>query len=556
MTDVPPIPGETARRTYPPLARRWLPAAAVAVGLLYALAVNGHWAIRSDSARVMTLGRNLAEGRGLEFNGTPLPSAPLLVPAVVAGCRLLAGPHALWLTNALVSLCGIGTALAGLGIVNRMAWDLRRKTARIPLAVGTFLVVGLSARLFADAMIVSADVPAAFLVTLGIYAFVRSRDGHWAWCLLGATAFMTAAEARWETLILYPPVAAAVLLDRRAPARSKRLLGTLAASALVAGVIGLRFYATGGQWPAGTEADFGLLPSWLTADTADRWACLAANLARAPHAVAKVLTDQELAGADVVLAALTLIGLLVATGRPWWMIALPTVVYAAWLVVRPERMSARSLVLILPLVTCCLFAGTWWTAWGAVRWIRSGRIRRAAPRMATLSLIVICLAISLPRDVRSILWARHRDFYHAYEHGKWRGLVEVSQVLTRRGRQDTDAVAAPHPAIVHYLTRLPVVTGPLGVHDGHPFGLWKPEAVPAAVFAEAAAAGRFRFLIIPADKPAWTPDAIDALARTRAFTRPETYEDVALLERLPPPSPAETRKTIDIPPWLPGRYPG
>jgi len=553
MTDVSPIPGETARRPYPPLARRWLPAAAVAVGLLYALAVNGHWAIRSDSARVMTLGRNLAEGRGLVFNGTPLPSAAPLVPAVVAGSRLLAGRHALWLANALVSLCGIGTALAGLGIVNRMVWTRRTKAARIQLAMGTFLVASVSARLFDDATVVSADVPTAFLATLGIYAFVRSRDGHWAWCLLGAAAFAAAAAARWEALVLYPPVAAAVVLDRKAPGRSKRLLGTLVASAVIAGVTGLWFYGTGGRWPAGAGADSSLLPSWLTAGAADRWAHVAANLARTPLAVAEVLTDQELAGANTVLAVLALVGLLVAAGRRWWMIALPAAVYAAWLVVRPGHISGRALVPVLPLVTCCLLAGTRWTVSAAVRWIRSGRVRRAAPRVITLSIIVICMSISLPKDVRTIVWARREHFYSLYAHGKWRGLVEVSEVLARRGRPDIDTVAAPHPAVVHYLSRLRVVTGPLGMYDGRPFGLWKPETVPAVAFAEGAAAGHFRFLVIPADEPAWTPAAFDALARTRAFTRPETFEDVALLERLPPASAAGTRKTVDIPPPPPGR---
>ena len=553
MTDVPPIPGETAHRTYPPRARRWLPAAAVAVGLLYALAVNGQWAIRADSARVMTLGRSLAEGRGLEYNGVPAPGAAPLVPAVIAGCRLLAGPHALWLINALVSLCGVGTALAALGIVNRMVWGRRTKAARVPLAVGTFLVVGVSARLFGDATVASADVPMAFLAALGVYAFVRSRDGHWAWCLLGAAAFAAAAGARWDALVLYPPVAAAVLLDRGAPGRSKRLLGTLVASAVVAGVVGLWFYGTGGRWPAEGVAGPQLVLPWQTADAAEGWARLVADLARAPLAVAEVLTDQELAGANVVLAGLALVGLAVAVWRRWWLVALPVVAYAAWLAARGGVLTARSLLPLLPLVACCLLAGTWWTAAATVGWVRSGRVRRAVPRMATLVVIVICLAISVPKDLRAVAWARHGDFYRAYAHGKWRGVVEVSQALARRGRPGTDAVATPDPAVVHYLTRLTVVTGPLGTHEGRPFGLWDPEGVPPAEFAEAAAAGRFRFLVVPADEPAWTPMVLEALAGTRAFTRPETFVDVALLERLPPASAAETRKMIDMPPAPSGR---
>ena len=104
---------------YPPQVRRWLPAVALGLAILYGLAVNGHWAIRPDSGIYMTLGRSLAEGRGMEFCGRQSWGYPPLVPFLIAGCRWLAGQHAMWLINAMMSLFGVGTALAALGIASR-----------------------------------------------------------------------------------------------------------------------------------------------------------------------------------------------------------------------------------------------------------------------------------------------------------------------------------------------------------------------------------------------------------------------------------------------------
>src|SRR4051794_38090377 len=43
----------------------------VAVLALYLLAFNGQWRVDADSALYLTLGRNLAEGRGYTYHGLP-----------------------------------------------------------------------------------------------------------------------------------------------------------------------------------------------------------------------------------------------------------------------------------------------------------------------------------------------------------------------------------------------------------------------------------------------------------------------------------------------------
>jgi len=56
---------------------------AIVVALAYALAINDQWAIKGDSALYLALGRSLAEGRGMEYNGQQMWGTPPAIPGLV-----------------------------------------------------------------------------------------------------------------------------------------------------------------------------------------------------------------------------------------------------------------------------------------------------------------------------------------------------------------------------------------------------------------------------------------------------------------------------------------
>lgn len=87
MATMPTSPGGDSRR------RRLLAAAILAdIALLPLLAVNNHGAVEPDSGVYFSLGRSLAEDRGMEYNGDPSGGVPPLFPVLIAACRLIFGP--------------------------------------------------------------------------------------------------------------------------------------------------------------------------------------------------------------------------------------------------------------------------------------------------------------------------------------------------------------------------------------------------------------------------------------------------------------------------------
>ena len=140
-------------------------------------------------------------------------------------------------------------------------------------------------------------------------------------------------------------------------------------------------------------------------------------------------------------------------------------------------------------------------------------------RAAVLIAAAICLAISIPKVAREIYWARSPDFYRVYDHGKWQDFVAVAQYLRERGRPDADEVIGPATTVIHYLSGLRVATDLLA--PGYP--PWDPTSGPPQVFAEAAARGTSRFVIVPTDAPDWSGPAMAAIEAGGAFGPPRLF---------------------------------
>lgn len=118
-------------------------------------------------------------------------------------------------------------------VVRRLAAETQADD--VPLALGMLVITGSSARLLVDSTRILTDVPCALMVTLGLYAFLRSRQGHWAWCWAGLTALVAATATRVPAAVFVPGVLSGLALDWRRPGWAKRLLATGGAAALVLG---------------------------------------------------------------------------------------------------------------------------------------------------------------------------------------------------------------------------------------------------------------------------------------------------------------------------------
>ena len=516
-----------------------------ALAILYLLTLNNQWAIEPDSSLYLSLGRSLAEGRGMEYNGAPAGGVPPVLPLLIAGSRVLFGP-AYWPINLAISLFGLGTALLAYLTVRRLAPEVGADDVRLALAA--LLITGSSARLLVDSTRILTDVPCTFFVALGLYAFVRARQGHWAWCWAGLGAMLLATAARLPAAVILVGLFAGLALEFRREGYRRRLLATLAGMVgVAAGALGWWFLVRGRS--IGGPDYFVTIFERFQFCFRERWIQVAEGPFRLPGALCEAITGQELQGFNVVPTALILFGLWTAGRRGQWVLVCPVLAYVAFLLgLGGSAVAPRYLLPVMPMLVYALVVGTVELAARvsrrsavAVRTARSRRRRtpeRTARRRRTVLAIVtvFCVAVSLPKAVREVVRMRRPDFYEAHYHGKWKGNVDLGQYLASLRESGpagpTDRVLAPASAIVHYLSGLRT--------DSR---IWYPEADSflgygppwsSAAFARLAAAGPWRFVILPTNEGAWSKDAVRVIEATGAFRLPpERFRGLVLYARLP-----------------------
>ncbi|MGB3087225.1 MAG: phospholipid carrier-dependent glycosyltransferase [Phycisphaerae bacterium] len=507
----------------------------LAIAVLYLSAVNNHWAVKSDSGLYLSLGRSLAEGRGMESNGKQCWGIPPVVPLSIAGSRLLVEEH-YWLINLAMSLFGFGVVVLSFLTVKRLAVDLPERM-RTGLAVGVLLVVGTSARLFIDSTRILTDVPFTFFVMLGLYAFVRGRKDHWSWFLCGSLAFLLATWTRVLGLVLFSSVFLAALWDAYRERRVKHLAAVAGGAAIVAtgflvwAVFSRSHLAPGGPDYIGADqvARFNLL-------AASKWAEIAKGLPNVPSAVCSTIVYQKAPWFNLLPTALVLVGLWTAARLRQWIVVLPIVLYVGVLIVLGSgAVASRYFLPIMPLLVYCLLLGVCTVAtWlgrqpeGAAEAAGAKPVR---PGWGITLAIAVCVAISTPRVIREIYWMRHPQFYATFDKGRWQGYMDLGAHLRQRGRPETDRVLAPRTSIVHYLSRMPTDT----------YFQWKGRAVKhfddlrPAEFAEMAAEKPYRFVVVPTDKEGWSEAVMSQLRATGLFGPPVLSRGLACYERLPAP---------------------
>jgi len=271
-------------------------------------------------------------------------------------------------------------------------------------------------------------------------------------------------------------------------------------------------------------------------DLWERWVQVAEGPFRLPGALCEAITGQELQGFNVVPTALIFFGLWTAARRGQWVWVCPVLAYVAFLLgLGGSAVAPRYLLPVMPMLVYALLVGTVEAVARLRRCAadqspeRVGRGRRVALAVVT----AFCVAVSLPKAVREVVRMHRSDFYETYEHGKWKGKVDLGAYLAalrETGKAAPgDRVLTPDPAVVHYLSGLrtdfeiwyPEVDRFLGY--GPP---WSPTD-----FARLASAGSWRFVVLPTNKGTWSEEAVRALEATGAFNAPQRFSNLVLYER-------------------------
>ena len=221
-----------------------------AVLALYLLAFNGQWRLDADSALYLTIGRNLAEGRGYTYHGLPHTLAYPGMPWLFAGLFRLFGGAALAAADVVMLGCGLA-ALA-------LTYRLFLLHAGRPTAVLITVALALSRTFFRYSFELLSDMPflmgvSAFLAGCEAVFYRRADDGapRFRWydvaLLVGGLAVAVVTRPTMWALLAAVVVVLALSLFRR-PLRWTWLAGGAAVAAAAAVTVGVTFHRLGGDY--------------------------------------------------------------------------------------------------------------------------------------------------------------------------------------------------------------------------------------------------------------------------------------------------------------------
>lgn len=497
----------------------------VALAAVYLAAVNGSWAMRPDSALYLGLGRSLAEGRGMEFNGGQWWALPPVVPMLIAACRTIDPGY--FLPNLVMHLAALAAIAVAVATVGELAQDLPEAMQK-HFVVAAALTIGLSAGLFVHVSPIQTDVPFLLFISIAIYAFVRGGRGHWRWYFVGAAALLPACLTRLPGVIFATGLVLAVLLDFRREGYRRRALAAVAAGAIVLAGFAAWFFLVRTRGDPGTiDQVAAVTGERFNVFSPAKWSALAQAAASFPAALTATITDQRLTGGyfGLVPTAVLMVGLWTLLRLRQFVVLAPLVLYVGFLIILdPTSVSERYFLPVMPMLVYGLLVGAQTLRLALERLTR----RPAWPGWALAVVVAACVGTSVPKIAREVYWMRHPQFYEVYDKGKWCGLRDVGLALRERGRPGTDEMVTTQPTIIHYLSGLRYPAGP---------PLWPPagprayKSLPPHEFAQAVAEGPWRFVVLPTDTPDWSEPAMKALEESGALGPPERFGRLVLYER-------------------------
>lgn len=219
----------------------------VAVLAVYLVAFNGQWRLDSDSALYLTIGRNLAEGRGFTYHGQLHTLAYPGMPWLFAGLFKVFGTDSLLPADVALLACGLATLA--------LTYRLFLLHAGRPTAVVMTVALALSRMFFRYSFELMSDMP--FL--LGVTAFLagceavfyRRDDRRRRWydfaLLPAGLAIAVATRPTMWALLVAVGVTLVVSLFARPCRRTWRLGGAACAMAAAVGAA-LLFHRLGGDY--------------------------------------------------------------------------------------------------------------------------------------------------------------------------------------------------------------------------------------------------------------------------------------------------------------------
>lgn len=416
--------------------RRWLFALLL---VLYVAGYNGRWLINLDSALFVTLGRNLAEGKGYTYHGKPHDWAEPGLPYLIGLNFRWFGVDEFRPLMVVMLLC----SLAALALVYR----LFKLHADRPTAVLMVGLVGLSENFYRYGYYVFTDMPflvgaLSFLVGYEQVLYSRRagrRAGLSGWGLIAAG---TLGMAAFRPVVAMFLGALAATTAWRLAWGPNRLRHALVAGVVAACVLGFRMVDPRRAEPGQLDHREAKLNDFL----AERVGFLAerALTKNGPLLVRETTTEAVFAtwiGPGISLvAALVILGLGVSLVRR-------RTLWGMWIAATLTQMilflpRERYFLPVFPLLLYGIWLGVVW-------------LQRRVP--ATLSPAVVggCLAaILVPNVVMLVRFATMNHLPAARDRNT--SLIALAQAI-QQSTDEQDLVIAEHARILHYFSRRHVV---------------------------------------------------------------------------------------------------
>lgn len=216
-----------------PAARRLGAGLILLLVLLYTLLLNPYWVRFGDSELYLCAARNLAQGKGYNFNGQPIAIAPPGWPLVLAAAMKLTS-RLLWLK--LIPMAStIGFLIASFFLLRRFTTPLVASLCVLTTAL-LDPVVSLGYLFYSDGLF-------SLLAILGVILAFQINDGKDSWRQIGILTLLgTAATCiRWAGAPWLALIAAALLSGELRPRLNRRWAAlSITAAAIILSFVFLR----------------------------------------------------------------------------------------------------------------------------------------------------------------------------------------------------------------------------------------------------------------------------------------------------------------------------
>ena len=425
--------------------------------LLYLAALNSHWRVSRDSALYLCLGRNLAEGRGYVFNGSPhrlaLPGFPLMIAGVMRATGSSCGPNDFLALNALMALMAAATIATG--------WLLLRELrAPRPVLLSVLLMLVLNYQIYKHATLALTETPFTLVALLALWASLRMLRSEgiafWGWLALVTflSGLATALRPLGPTLIL-----AALIALWVSPATRRRwgrnLLATAAVVFVLAAPAAVWMFR---DWKARSTGGLSYLDAALTLHGGSPLRMLGWLLGRLPRLLTfswVTVCGVKLAWwAGALLAAPVLLGVARMLRQGEWLLPVFGVVYVG-AVCYGSTVGSRYLVPVaLPLCYATVLGArdlaVWLTAKGALS-------PSARKTLLATCLACVCVANGL-HMAQIVVENRSPRFYETVRDGRWSRWLKACDWL--KAHAPGERVASYEYRLVHWLAGNPVMDLP------------------------------------------------------------------------------------------------